>query len=117
MTNSRRVPVRPRATAARRCSVPRNLPTALRAELEWALELLASKGDPSPDQSSTIRAAIRAQSPILHKRFAQLVDNRAARARDPEERSRLGALILALEANAEGKPWRLYQPGEFDGAR
>jgi hypothetical protein len=97
----------------RRPAVP-NLPHSLRAELEWAVQLLAANGSPSGDQMQTIHNAIHAKSTMLAKRFALFIDNSRPYHIEREDTNRLGALLLALEAHAGGQPWHLYQPGEWE---
>ena len=96
--------------------MPRTLPRALRAELEWAINTCSAFGDASPDQSRQIRAAVEAASPMLYKRFCLFVDNSRPWSEEMgrEETNRIGALMLALDAHAKGEPYRLYQPGEWD---
>lgn len=92
----------------------RELAPSLRREIEWAIGLLVAAGSPSSSSLETIHRAIRAESPMLAKRFQLFVDNCAPYEISREESNRLGTLLLALESWAQGFPWRLYHPGEFD---
>lgn len=92
-----------------------NLHPALRNELEWAIGEISEHGNPEPHQLDEIHRAIRANSPILAKRFQRFLDNSHPIQVEREEKMRLGSLLLALEAAAKGEFYRLYQPGEYDG--
>lgn len=102
----------------RRCAVASRLEKRLETEMEWAIALVSHHGQPGSDLAS-LHAAMRTNSPMLHKRFKLFLDN--SRPWDTSDTGmtrkdtmRLGHLLMALEARAAGNPWELYQPGEHD---
>lgn len=90
------------------------LPPSLLRETEWAIAHCSASIHCSEHNVQTVRRALRGLPGLFPNRFGIFVDN-AGPLHDsaPEEKQRLGRLLVALDDWAAGRRWTLLPPEEW----